>query len=60
MSEEHPEDEAYMKPDGHRYERPDTMRERAPKTIAYAVLGLLVVLIAILIALGKVNIVPGA
>lgn len=59
MSEEHPEDEPYMRADGHRYERPDTMRERAPKTIAYAALAILVVVIALLIATGKVSIVPG-
>ena len=58
MSEEHPPDEPYFRDEGHRYERPDTMRERAPKTVTYAVLAVIVIVIALLIATGKVPMVP--
>jgi hypothetical protein len=42
------------RPDGHRYEAPESDQDRRSKGIDYAILGLLVVVILILIATGKV------
>jgi hypothetical protein len=48
-----------LKPDGHRYEAPESKDTRINKEVAYAVLGILVMVLAVLIATGKVPIYPG-
>ncbi|MGC4112912.1 MAG: hypothetical protein QM747_21345 [Nocardioides sp.] len=53
------DDDPMLKPDGHRYERPESRETTFSKEVVYAVLGLLVVVIAILIATGTVPIFPG-
>jgi hypothetical protein len=53
------DDSALGKPDGHRYEAPESRETEVNKEVVYAVLGLLVVVIAILIATGTVPIFPG-
>jgi hypothetical protein len=53
------DDERLARPDGHRYEAPESDETRVSKEWTYAVLGLLVVVILILIATGKVQIFPG-
>jgi hypothetical protein len=53
------DDEPMLKPDGHRYEKPESRETTVSKEIVYAVLGLLVIVIALLIATGKVPIFPG-
>ena len=52
------DDEPMLKPDGHRYERPESRETTVSKEVVYAILGLLVVIIAILMATGKVQIFP--
>ena len=47
------------RPDGHRYDAPESDESRVSKEWTYAVLGLLVVLLLILVATGTVQIVPG-
>jgi hypothetical protein len=54
MSDDH--DEPMARPDGHRYERPESRETTVSKEVVYAVLGLLVVVIAVLIATGTVPI----
>jgi hypothetical protein len=56
MSDHH--DEPMARPDGHRYERPESRETTVSKEVVYAVLGLLVVVIAVLIATGTVPIFP--
>lgn len=53
------DDERMGRPDGHRYDAPEPDEETASKKVGYLVLGLLVVLIMVLIATGKVQIFPG-
>jgi hypothetical protein len=53
------ENDPMLKPDGHRYEAPESKDSRVNKEVAYVVLGLLVVVLAILIATGTVPIYPG-
>jgi hypothetical protein len=53
------DDEPMLKPDGHRYEKPESRETTVSKEVVYAVLGLVVVVIAILIATGTVPIFPG-
>jgi hypothetical protein len=53
------DDEPMLKPDGHRYEKPESRETTVSKEVVYAVLALLVVIIAILIATGTVQIFPG-
>jgi hypothetical protein len=48
-----------LRPDGPRYERPESGQTRGSKEVVYGVLGLLVVILALLIATGTVPIVPG-
>ncbi|GAB2870389.1 hypothetical protein [Nocardioides pacificus] len=48
------EDERLARPDGHRYDAPESPEERGNKEIAYAALGLLVLLVMVLIATGVV------
>lgn len=50
------DDERMAQADGHRYDAPESEEETSSKQIAYLVLGLLVVLIMVLIATGKVQI----
>jgi hypothetical protein len=52
------EDEPMLKPDGHRYEKPESRDTTVSKEVVYGVLGVLVVVIAILIATGTVQIFP--
>jgi hypothetical protein len=53
------DDERMARPDGHRYDAPESEESRSSKEWTYAVLGILVVLIMVLIATGKVQIFPG-
>jgi hypothetical protein len=53
------DDEPMLKPDGHRYEKPESRETTVSKEIVYAVLGLVVIVIAILIATGTVPVFPG-
>jgi hypothetical protein len=53
------DDDPMLKPDGHRYEAPESRDTRINKEVAYAVLGVLVIVLAVLIATGKVPIYPG-
>lgn len=50
------DDERMAQPDGHRYDAPESEEETANKEIAYLALGLLVVLIMVLVATGRVQI----
>ncbi len=52
MSQE--EEERLARPDGHRYDAPESQEQRSSKSATYAVLGLLVVLLLVLIATGVV------
>jgi hypothetical protein len=53
------DDEPMLRADGHRYEKPESRETTVSKEVVYAVLGLVVVVIAILIATGTVPIFPG-
>ena len=53
------DDERLGLPDGHRYDAPESDETRAGKEWAYAILGILVVVLLVLIATGKVQIFPG-
>jgi hypothetical protein len=53
------EEDPMLKPDGHRYEAPESRDTRINKEVAYAVLGVIVVVLAVLIATGTVPIYPG-
>ena len=53
------EDDPMLKPDGHRYEAPESRDTTVNKEVAYAVLGIVVVVLAVLIATGTVPIFPG-
>jgi hypothetical protein len=53
------DDDPMLRPDGHRYEKPESRETTVSKEVVYGVLGLLVVIIAILIATGTVPIFPG-
>ena len=53
------DEEPMLKPDGHRYEKPESRETTVSKEVVYGALGLLVVVIAILIATGSVPIFPG-
>ncbi|HEX3223065.1 MAG TPA: hypothetical protein VHR35_10895 [Nocardioides sp.] len=57
MSED--QDDPMLKPDGHRYEKPESRETTVSKEVVYAVLGVLVLVIAVLIATGTVPIFPG-
>lgn len=57
MSDDH--DEPLVRPDGHRYDKPESRETTVSKEVVYAVLGLLVVVLAVLIATGTVPIFPG-
>jgi len=53
------ENDPLLKPDGHRYEAPESRDTTVNKEIAYAVLGVVVLVLAVLIATGTVPIFPG-
>jgi hypothetical protein len=53
------DDDPMLRPDGHRYEKPESRETTVSKEVVYGVLGALVVILAILIATGKVPIFPG-
>ena len=53
------EDERRGRPDGHRYDAPESDESRVNKEWVYAVLGILVLVLMVLIATGKVQIFPG-
>ena len=53
------DEERFARPDGHRYDAPESDDSRISKEWAYAVLGILVVGLMLLIATGKVQIFPG-
>ena len=53
------DDDPMLRPDGHRYEKPESRETTLSKEVVYAVLGLVVVVLAILIATGTVPIFPG-
>ncbi len=53
------DDERRGRPDGHRYEAPESDEERTSKEWVYAVLGVLVLVLLVLIATGTVQIFPG-
>lgn len=57
MSEE--DDERLGRPDGHRYDAPESRETRAGKEWVYAVLGVLVLVLMVLIATGTVQVFPG-
>jgi hypothetical protein len=52
------DDDPMLKPDGHRYDAPESRRTTLDKEIVYAVLGIVVVGLALLIATGTVPIFP--
>ena len=49
-------DEPLARPDGHRYEAPESDEDRRSKSWDYAILGILVVVLMVLIATGVVPI----
>ena len=53
------DDERLGRPDGHRYDAPESDETRLGKEWTYAVLGVLVLVILVLIATGTVQIFPG-
>jgi hypothetical protein len=53
------DDDAMLRPDGHRYEKPESHETTVSKEVVYAILGVVVVIIAILIATGTVQVFPG-
>ncbi|HET7385555.1 MAG TPA: hypothetical protein VFX00_10990 [Pedococcus sp.] len=48
--------EPMARPDGHRYEAPEPPEQTRSKAVSYAVLGILVIVILVLIATGVVPI----
>ena len=50
------DDEKYARPDGHRYDAPESEGERSSKSWDYAILGILVIVILVLVATGVVPI----
>ena len=53
------DEERFGRPDGHRYDAPESDESRVSKEWVYAVLGILVLGLMVLIATGKVQIFPG-
>jgi hypothetical protein len=53
------DEERRGRPDGHRYDAPESDESRVSKEWVYAVLGILVLVLMVLIATGKVQIYPG-
>jgi hypothetical protein len=58
MAEQDEDEQRLMRPDGHRYDAPESDEERESKGYVYAVLGLLVLLLMVMIATGVVPIFP--
>jgi hypothetical protein len=58
MSQNDDED-PMLRPDGHRYEKPESRETTVSKEVVYAVMGILVLVLAILIATGRVPIFAG-
>ena len=56
MSED--DEERFIRPDGHRYDAPESDESRISKEWAYAVLGVLVLVLLVPIATGTVQIFP--
>jgi hypothetical protein len=52
------DDDPMLRPDGHRYEKPESRDTTVNKEVVYAILGVLVLVIAVLIATGTVPIFP--
>ena len=52
------DDERLGRPDGHRYDAPESDDSRVSKEWVYALLGLLVLVLMVLIATGTVQIFP--
>ena len=50
------DDDRMLRPDGHRYDAPESKEDRRSKGWDYAVLGIVVVVLMLLIATGKVPI----
>jgi hypothetical protein len=53
------DEERMARPDGHRYDAPESDETRVSKEWVYALLGLLVLVLMVLIATGKVQIFAG-
>ena len=53
------DEERFIRPDGHRYDAPESDESRVSKEWTYAVLGLLVLVLLVLVATGTVQIFPG-
>jgi hypothetical protein len=53
-----PHDDRMGRPDGHHYDAPESDEERTSKSWSYALLGILVLVLLVLIATGKVQIFP--
>jgi hypothetical protein len=53
------DDERSGRADGHRYDAPEPDESRVSKEWVYAVLGVLVLVLMVLIATGRVQIFPG-
>ena len=53
-----PHDDRMGRPDGHHYDAPESDEERTSKSWSYAILGILVLVLLVLIATGKVQIFP--
>jgi uncharacterized integral membrane protein len=53
-----PHDDRIGRPDGHHYDAPESDEERSAKNWTYAVLGILVLVLLVLIATGTVQIFP--
>ena len=53
------DEERFGRPDGHRYEAPESDETRVSKEWVYAVLGVLVLVLLVLVATGTVQIFPG-
>jgi hypothetical protein len=53
------DDERLGRPDGHRYDAPESDESRTSKEWVYAVLGVVVLVLMVLIATGKVDVFPG-
>ncbi|WP_155992845.1 hypothetical protein [Nocardioides sp. URHA0020] len=53
------DDQRRGRDDGHRYDAPETDESRASKEWVYVVLGVLVLVLMVLVATGKVQIFPG-
>jgi len=50
------DDERMMRPDGHRYDAPESDEDRSSKSWDYAILGILVAVLLVLVATGVVPI----